>query len=542
MKTKLFYISVITLLSFPTLNFAQAPVLGTAADFVLFSSVGAVTNTGVSHITGNVGTNSGSSTGFGNVNGQMHDNDGVSAQCSTDLLIAYNQLNATTPTQLHAPALGNGEVLVAGVYDVPAASSLSLDLFLDAQNNPNAVFIFLVNGPLSTGANSKVNLMNGALACNIYWKVEGLVSMSPGTTMRGTVIANNAAISMTAGDTLIGRALSTNGAVTMTNLRGGTPVAGCEAPLTGPTAPVLGTAACFAIFSSNGTVSNSGTTFVTGDIGTNSGAVTGYNASNVTGTIHPNPDAATAQCAADVAVAYNYLNALQYDIELLYPAQFGNDLVLTPHTYLLNAATVFSDTLYLNAQGNASAVFVIKVNGAFSSALNAKVILTNGAQSKNVYWQVEGAVLLDDSTAFAGTLICNNGALGAINTGVYFDGRALTTTGALTTTAVTVVATAIPGNCSTATGINSTAETSEAVTIYPNPFSTTTTIKLNDASQINSYEISIFNVLGEAVIRTSLTSSATTISTSTLTTGMYFYKIIDKTGNTIQSGRMISQQ
>ncbi|MEO5643557.1 MAG: T9SS type A sorting domain-containing protein, partial [Bacteroidia bacterium] len=61
-------------------------------------------------------------------------------------------------------------------------------------------------------------------------------------------------------------------------------------------------------------------------------------------------------------------------------------------------------------------------------------------------------------------------------------------------------------------------------------------------SQINSYEISIFNVLGEAVIRTSLTSSATTISTSTLTTGMYFYKIIDKTGNTIQSGRMISQQ
>jgi hypothetical protein len=221
------------------------------------------------------------------------------------------------------------------------------------------------------------------------------------------------------------------------------------APLSGPTAPVLGTAACFGIFSSSGTVSNSGVTFVTGDIGTNNGTVTGYNSANVTGTIHPGPDAATANCAADVAIAYQYLNVLQHDIELLYPAQFGNGLVLTPHCYLLNAATVFSDTLYLNGQGNANAVFVIKVNGAFSSAINAKVILQGSAQSQNVYWKVEGAVLLDDSTSFIGTLICNNGALGAINTGVDFDGRALTTTGALTTTEIELVATLIPGNCAT---------------------------------------------------------------------------------------------
>src|SRR6185436_11182801 len=99
MKSKLLLvITAVTLLSFSNISFGQAPNLGTARDFVLFSSNGAVSNTGISQFTGNVGTNSGSSTAFGNVNGVMHDNDGSSAQCSTDLLSAYNQLNSAVPT------------------------------------------------------------------------------------------------------------------------------------------------------------------------------------------------------------------------------------------------------------------------------------------------------------------------------------------------------------------------------------------------------------------------------------------------------------
>jgi hypothetical protein len=237
---------------------------------------------------------------------------------------------------------------------------------------------------------------------------------------------------------------------------------------------------------------------------------------------------------------YAYLNTLPHDIELLYPAQFGNGLMLTPHTYLLDAATVFSDTLYLNALGNANAVFVIKGNGAFSSALSATVVLMNGAQSKNVYWKIEGAVLLDDSTKFCGTLVCNNGSLGAINTGVYFDGRALTTTGALTTTAVTVIATAIPSNCSTSIGIAE--ETNAIASVFPNPFNTSVNIVLPAASVTNSYAMHIYNTLGEEVMNMQLVASTTTIATSVLTTGMYFYKINDRSGATIQTGRLISQQ
>ncbi|MDP1622194.1 MAG: ice-binding family protein [Bacteroidales bacterium] len=458
-------LTVFLLLLIPIMNFAQAPPLGTAAGFVLFSSVGAVTNTGISHLTGNVGTNSGSSTGFGNVNGVMHDNDGASAQCSADLLIAYNILNSTIPNFFPAPLFGNGQTLIAGVYSISGAATLNGTLKLDALGNPNGVFIIQIQGSFSTAAGSKVQLINGAVACNVFWKVEGLVSMASGTTMRGTIIANNAAIVMNTGDTLEGRALSTAGAVTLDGVMAYTPV-GCGSPvLTGPMAPALASTECYALFSSNGAVTNTGVTHVTGDVGTNVGLTVGFDPLLVTGTIHPIPDGSTAQCAADLLDVYNYLNILPYEIELLYPAQFGNNLVLTPHTYLLNAATTFTDTLYLNAMGYPNAVFVIKINGALSTNSYSKVVLINGAQAKNVFWKIEGAVSINSYSIFKGTIICNNGALGSLGTGVILDGRALTTTGALSTAAATVT---MPTVCCTAgvipntllvTGIVSGAET-----------------------------------------------------------------------------------
>jgi len=535
-------LTAVLLLLIPSLNFAQAPPLGTAAGFVLFTTIGAVTNTGNSHITGNVGTNNGSSTGFGNVDGVMNDNNGASAQCAADLLIAYNQLNGTVPTFFPASLLGNGQTLNAGVYSISGAATLNLDLNLDGQGNANAVFIFQIQGAFSTGPSSKVNLLNGALACNVFWKVEGLVSMAAGTTMRGTIIANNAAINMNAGDILEGRALSTTGAVTVDGILAYTPI-GCGSPvLTGPTAPVLASTACFALFSSNGAVSNAGVTYVTGDIGTNVGLTTGFDPLLVTGTIHPIPDGYTAQCAADLGTVYTYLNTLPYDIELLYPAQFGNSLVLTPHTYLMNAATVFTDTVFLNARGNADAVFVIKINGALSTSTYSIVKLINGAQSKNVYWKIEGAVSINNYSVFRGTIICNNGALGALNTGVMLDGRALTTTGALTTDAINAVATMIPSNCATV-GIPSPDETNtnEAFTIYPNPFLTSMTIMINDASLIKEIKFRMYNILGEEVMNTIISKQLTTLKTGNLPSGIYFYKLSDN-NRTIQIGRLVSEQ
>jgi hypothetical protein len=439
-KFLIFALTAVLLFPISSLSFAQTPNLGTAADFVLFTSAGAVSNTGISQLTGNVGTNGGSSTGFGNVNGGMHDNDGVSAQCSADLLIAYNELNSTTPNFFPAPLLGNGQTLNAGVYSIAAAATLNLELTLDAQENPNAVFIFKIQGPLSTAAHSKVNLVNGALACNVFWKIEGLVDMATGTTMRGTIIANNAAINMNTGVTLEGRALSTAGAVTVDGIIAFIP-SGCGSPiLTGPEAPILASTECYAIFSSNGPVANAGITHVTGDVGTNVGLTTGFDPLLVKGTIHPIPDVSTAQCAADLLDVYNYLNTLPHDVELLYPAQFGRNLVLTPNTYLLNAATELTDTLYLNARGNEDAVFIIKIYGALSTSTYSRVILTNGARAKNVFWMVNGAVDINDYSIFNGTIVCNNGAID-LNTGVKLNGGAFTTSGAISTASVKVTIT-----------------------------------------------------------------------------------------------------
>ncbi len=530
----------VTLLLISSINFAQTINLGTAADFVLFSTNGAVSNMGISHVTGNVGTNNGSSTSFGNVNGVMHDGDGVSAQCAADLLIAYNQLNSAIPTFFPAPLLGNGDTLIPAVYSISAATTLNLDLILNAQGNANAKFIFQIQGPLSTNASSKIKLINGAKACNVFWKVEGLVSMAAGTTMRGTIVSNNGAINMNTGDTLEGRALTTAGAITVDGILAYTPI-GCGSPvLTGPVAPALGATACYALFSSNGAVSNSGVTYVTGDIGSNLGSATGFNALNVTGTIHPIPDGSTAACANDLLNVYTYLNTLSHDIELLYPAQFGNNLVLTPHTYLLNAATVLTDSLYLDAQGNTNGVFIIKINGALSTSTYARVKLINGAQSKNVYWKVEGAVNINNYSIFRGTLISNNGAVGAINTGVVFDGRALTTNGALTTTAATVIATMIPSNCGSV-GINDIESEKNTVSIYPNPFSTSTTILINDVSKINKAELKMYNVLGEVVLSERLSKQSNTVETSNLPSGIYIYKIISN-NKIVQTGRLVSNK
>ncbi len=619
MKKKLLHIvTAVTLFSIPNINFAQAPSLGVAANFVLFSTVGAIGNTGISQLTGNVGTNSGSTSGFGNVNGVM----GANPQCATDLLKAYNKLDSTKATFFPAPLLGGGQIIFAGVDSIGAAATLDLDLILDAQGNPNAVFIFKIQGPFSTNANSKVKLINGALACNVFWKVEGLVDMASGTTMRGTIIANNAAINMNAGDTLEGRALSTSGAVTVDGVLAYVPTGCGSLVLNGPAAPALATTECYAIFSASGPVTNSGATYVTGDVGTNVGLTTGYNPLFVTGMIHPIADASTAQCATDLGVVYTYLNTLTNDIELMYPAQFGGNLVLTPHVYIMNAATVLTDTLYLDARNNTNAIFVIKIFGALSTTVNSKVKLINGTQSKNVYWTVDGAVSINDYSVFRGTIICNNGAI-SLNTGIILDGRALTTTGTLTTTVVSVIqpqaigaAGTITGNpsvCQGQTGViysvpaianatgytwvlptgatiaagantnsitvdfNATASsgtitvqgsnfcavdlasasysvtvctnigihsintTNDAVTIYPNPFSTFTTILTNNTSLINTTELKLYDVLGAEVMRKLIIEKTTTLETSNLSPGIYFYKIICN-NKIIQSGKLISQQ
>lgn len=527
----LFKLTVIFLFLTPTINFAQSITLGSAANFVLFSTDGALSNTGISQLTGNVGTNNGSSTAFGNVNGQMHDNDLVSAQAATDLLVAYNQLNVAVPTFFPAPLLGNGQILTAGVYSIAAASTLNLELTLDG--NANSVFIFKIAGPLSTNANSSVKLLNGVKACNVFWKVEGLIDIASGTTIRGNLLANNAAVNFNTNSTLEGRAFSTAGAITVDGVLAYTPT-GCGSPLlTGPAAPNLASIACYSLFSGNGSLINTGSTHAQGDVGTNVGLTSGFDPLKITGMIHPIPDASTATCAVDLGNVYTYLNALPVDIDLLYPSQFGRNLVLTPHTYVLNGATTFTDSLYLNAEGNANAVFVIKINGALETSTFSNVILTNGAQAKNIFWVVNGAVDINQFSQFNGSIIVNNGAV-SLNKGTVINGRVYTTDGAFTTDSIRMT---MPTTCTTV-GLEKT-ENDLLVHVYPNPFDQEIHIQLNNSNS-EIQELKIFNILGKEVMHLELNQSKTTIQSSDFPSGVYFYQITSNQ-QIIQTGRLVSQ-
>jgi hypothetical protein len=239
-----FIIATLIGLAFPWIAFAQSssPNLRTVAEFTVFTQTGAVSNTGPSVITGDVGTNTGALSGFGAPAthiGDIEDSNSITAQASLDLRQAYDEgmLIPTTVIRV-SPVLNGGEIFPPGVYYVASAGSTSgganeVDgsIFLDAEGDVDAIFIFKFGGAFSTGANSTVNLINGASACNVFWLIEGAISMAANTDMKGTLISNNGAVSMASAGTLVGRLCSTTGALSVANSVLSVPSSTCEGSL-----------------------------------------------------------------------------------------------------------------------------------------------------------------------------------------------------------------------------------------------------------------------------------------------------------------------
>ena len=205
----------------------------------------------------------------------------------------------------------------------------------------------------------------------------------------------------------------------------------------------------------------------------------------------------------------------------------------------MKAAAELTDTVYLNALGNANAVFVIQINGALTTSTYAKVLLINGAQAKSVYWKIDGAVTINDNSVFTGTIVCNNGAVGAFHTGVELNGRFLITAGALTASAITT--TLAPGCITTGLAALDNENNKEAVSVYPNPFNTSTNIRLNEFRSDYKCEWRLYNVLGAEVMNAMINMQITSIDTGNLPSGVYFYKVTDAE-KTLQTGKLISQR
>jgi len=213
---------------------AHAPNLGAVRDFILFTSVGAIGNTGTATtiIGGAIGTNLGPITGFGSVACAQHIEDGATAQCALDLQAVFNEIHNMPVTHTIPSAdLPLAGTYTAGVYLINSAVTLTTALTLDAQNNPDALFVFNVTGAFWAASSAQILLINGASANNIFWNVDGAVGMGALASLKGTFISIAGAIDFGDGSSLEGRALTIAGAVNIYNSNLST----CESP----PAPIL---------------------------------------------------------------------------------------------------------------------------------------------------------------------------------------------------------------------------------------------------------------------------------------------------------------
>jgi hypothetical protein len=189
--------------------------LGTTDSFAGLAG-STITNTGPSVLHGSAGLSPGSAvTGFPPglvLNGSIHAADGVALQAKADLVTAYNDAAGRATDETFSDDLG-GKTLVSGVYG-GGGLGLTGTLTLDAQGNPNSVFIFQAASTLITASSSNVALVNGAQACNVFWQVGSSATLGTASTMRGTVMALTS-ISATTGATIEGRLLARNGALTL---------------------------------------------------------------------------------------------------------------------------------------------------------------------------------------------------------------------------------------------------------------------------------------------------------------------------------------
>ncbi|QBZ98117.1 Ig-like domain-containing protein [Flavobacterium sangjuense] len=245
--------------NFTTLNNSIAPNLGTAAMFGAFGGNAGVTNQGLNTVinNGSISTTAASTlvTGFhdataiytetplnkGFVTGAIYTappapgtatSFAIATQGLADANAAYLSISPASMPGGTDPGAGElgGLTLTPGIYK-SASGSFNIsngNLTLDAQGDPNAVWVFQTASGLTvgiagpTGAKS-VNLINGALAKNVFWYVgsAATINAAGGGVMVGTIIANSGVTFSTAGNAaqtvLNGRALSLIASVTMVN-------------------------------------------------------------------------------------------------------------------------------------------------------------------------------------------------------------------------------------------------------------------------------------------------------------------------------------
>lgn len=193
------------------------------------------------------------------------------------------------------------------------------------------------------------------------------------------------------------------------------------------TAPTLGTADGFAVLAGS-TVTNTGPTVVTGDLGVSPGsAITGFPPGIVNGTQH-SADGVALQAQDDLTTAYD--NAAGQACNTALTGVNLGGLVLTPGVYCFTSSAQLTGTLTLDAQGDSNAVFIFQTVSTLTTASGSVVKMINGGSTCNVFWKVGSSATLGTTTSFLGNILALTSI--TLTTGASLTGRALARNGATT--------------------------------------------------------------------------------------------------------------
>lgn len=200
-------------------------ILGAASGFAVLGGSSVTTTAAANTVTGDVGVSPGTAIGTWNVPpvGTLRANDGIAAQGHADLQVAFNDLAGRpciAANNFTGQDLG-GKTLAPGVYCFSTSVALTGTLFLDAQNNPNATWVFQVGSTLTVANGGNVIMLNGTAssACNVYWQVGSSATLGTTSSLLGNIVSAIATTLNTGALIPVGRAMSLSGAV---NLDGNT--------------------------------------------------------------------------------------------------------------------------------------------------------------------------------------------------------------------------------------------------------------------------------------------------------------------------------
>lgn len=179
------------------------------------------------------------------------------------------------------------------------------------------------------------------------------------------------------------------------------------------------------------TVTNTGPTAVTGDVGVSPGAaITGFPPGSTTGTLRT-ADATANQGQTELTTAFNAAAAAVCTTNLT--GQNLGGLVLTPGVYCFNAAAQLTGNLTLDFLGNPNASFVFQTGSTLTTASGSSVLAVNTGGASclpNINWQIGSSATLGTTANLAGNILALTSI--TLNTGANVRGRVLARNGAVT--------------------------------------------------------------------------------------------------------------